>query len=227
MLTNYLRVILRFWWLVLLPLLVVVVITIRGYRPPQQGYQVTQRFATGLPPERTSAVYNYDRQYTWLSSEYMAAGFDNVIHTGLFAQNVANRLSAGGVILQPGQIQGALASDHKQSLLIVYLTWPDSEQSIQISQAVSTELTEHGASYWPQLTMPGAAPVIALDQPVPVAISISLRDRFDIPVRVVLAVAAGIALAFIAHFLDPFVRDRQELERLGFNVLGEIPHQKS
>ena len=227
MLISYLRLIMRYWWLALLPVIVTAAIALRSYRPPEPAYQITQRYAVGLPPERTSGVYNYDRQYVWLSSEYMAAGLDNIIRTSTFAQRVADRLVASGLTIQAAQIQGALASDHKQSLLMVYLTWPDAAQSVQISDAIYAELREHGSSYWPQLTNADAAPVIALDKPVPVPVTAPLRDRFDFPVRILLSLAAGIALAFVAHSLDPFVRDRTELENLGMAIIGEIPVHRS
>jgi capsular polysaccharide biosynthesis protein len=52
---------------------------------------------------------------------------------------------------------------------------------------------------------------------------VSLRDRLDLPVRFVLALAAGLALALLAHYVDPVIRERREVERMGFAVVGEIP----
>ena len=39
----------------------------------------------------------------------------------------------------------------------------------------------------------------------------------------VLALAAGIALAFLLDYLDDSVRSPRELEEMGLAVLGEIP----
>jgi len=36
----------------------------------------------------------------------------------------------------------------------------------------------------------------------------------------------GIGLALLAHYLDPFVRDRRDLDQLGLPVIAEIPRGK-
>ena len=45
--------------------------------------------------------------------------------------------------------------------------------------------------------------------------------------KVLIGVSAGlvvgVALAFIAHYFDPFVRGRDELEAMGWIVIAEIP----
>jgi len=50
-----------------------------------------------------------------------------------------------------------------------------------------------------------------------------IRSQLDLPLRVGLALVAGIGLALLAEYLDPTVRDREEIERMGFSILGEIP----
>jgi hypothetical protein len=37
------------------------------------------------------------------------------------------------------------------------------------------------------------------------------------------ALIAGISLAVLAHFVDPLLRGRQEVERMGIKVIGQIP----
>ena len=51
----------------------------------------------------------------------------------------------------------------------------------------------------------------------------SLRDRLELPMRLLIALAAGIALAFLAEYLDNRVRSRDDVEKLGLMVVGEIP----
>ncbi|MCL5997730.1 MAG: hypothetical protein M1546_16990 [Chloroflexi bacterium] len=223
MLADYARMILRRWWLALLPVVVVVAVTAVTYRPPGVTYQTTLRFAAGLPPEHTNGVYNYDRQYVWLASEYIANGLSDIVRTGLFAQHVAERVNALGQNVTPAQIQAALNADQTQSIVVVYLTWPDEVQNTLIGNAIIAELTERGTSYWPQLVDTTAAPVVSLDQPAPAAIAASLRDRLDLPIRLVLALVAGLALILLAHTLDPVIREPRELERMGFSIIGEIP----
>ena len=221
MFMEYMRVVARRGWLVALPLLAVIAITAFTYRAPDITYQVTLRFAAGLPPERTTGVYNFDRQYAWLASEYTANGLSDIVRTSLFAENVAARV---GEQVAPAQLQSALVADQKQSIVVVYLSWPNAEQSVRIGNAVSAELVERGAQYWPQLSMATSPPVVALDKPVPISSVTSLRDRFDLPLRLILALAIGITLALVAHALDPYVRRQSELERIGIGIMGRIPH---
>ncbi|MCL4507134.1 MAG: hypothetical protein M1434_02895 [Chloroflexi bacterium] len=226
MLNDYIRMILRRWWLVLLPVAALTIVTVATFRAPSPGYTVTLRYAAGLPPEQTSNAFDYDRYYTWLSSEYMANGFADIARTSLFAQNVADRVNAQGMSVSPGQLQGSISSDQKQSIMVIYLNWPDAAQAVKIGDAISAEFAEHGATYWPQISAATSAPVVPLDKPVAVPGAISLRDRFDLPMRFIVALVCGLALALIAHFLDPYVRERQELERMGLHIIVEIPLTK-
>jgi capsular polysaccharide biosynthesis protein len=107
--------------------------------------------------------------------------------------------------------------------MVVYLTWNNAAQVVQIGDAISSELTQNGTSYWPQLSAAKGAPVVALDKPIAVAQAVPLRDRFDVPVRILVALVAGLALVFIAHLLDPFLHDQRELERMDVPVIGQIP----
>jgi capsular polysaccharide biosynthesis protein len=68
-----------------------------------------------------------------------------------------------------------------------------------------------------------AAEAVPLDNGTPGALAPSLRARLDLPLKVALALAAGVGLALAAHYFDPFVRDRRDLEALDVPILGEIP----
>ncbi|HEY3289599.1 MAG TPA: hypothetical protein VGK87_05685 [Anaerolineae bacterium] len=224
MLTEYFFLVLRRWWIVLLPVVALAVFSLLTYRAPAPSYKVTMRFAAGLPPERAAGVFNYERYYSWLSSEYMANGFADVARTSIFAQNVADRVNATGMKVNADMIQGALSSDQKQSIMVIYITWPDAAQAVVIGDAISAEFTQKGLTYWPQISSASFAPVVQLDRPVPVAFVPSLRDRFDLPIRFILALVVGVALAFVTHALDPYLRDRRELKALGLNIIADIPY---
>jgi capsular polysaccharide biosynthesis protein len=59
-----------------------------------------------------------------------------------------------------------------------------------------------------------------------VAIAPSLRARLDLPLKLALGLVLGAALALLAHYFDPFVHDRRDLDRLGLPVAGEIPRSR-
>jgi capsular polysaccharide biosynthesis protein len=223
MLMDYARILLRRWWLVLLPPIVVVAITLLTTRPAQVTYQVTLSFAVGLPPEPLRAnAYNYDRHYNWLASEYVTQGFSLIISKGAFADGVTRQLAKKGVTLN-APVAGAIRSEYRSSVMLVYVTWPSAEQAAQIAQAVIDELNENYAAYWPQLEGAGASPVRLMDPITPIPIAPPLRDRFDIPVRILLGLLVGAMLALVWNYLDPAIRERREIERLGLNIVAEIP----
>jgi capsular polysaccharide biosynthesis protein len=50
-----------------------------------------------------------------------------------------------------------------------------------------------------------------------------LKQRLDLPLRLVLALLAGIGLAFLLEYLVPRIQTRKDMEALGVDVLAEIP----
>ena len=219
----YWKILIRRWWLVVVPIFVVALYTAATYSPPGPTYQVVMRFAAGTRPAGFSE--DYDRYYPWLTSEYVANGLSDVAVTGAFAQAVASRLAEAGYETSPSAIQPAIVADNAQSILVVYLTWPDAEQIVAIAEAIALELTESGATYFPQLE--GVEPAVRqLDTPTPMSLPPGLRTQLMGPaIKIGLAVGLGIALALLWHYLDPTVREAAELEDLGLSVLAEIPNQ--
>ncbi|RLC61302.1 MAG: hypothetical protein DRI80_09065 [Chloroflexota bacterium] len=145
--------------------------------------------------------------------------------TGVFAQAVASRLAEAGLEVAPAAIQGAIVTDNAQSILVVYLTWPDETQIVAVADAITAELTGNGAAYFPQLE--GVEPAVRpLDIPTPVPLPPGLRTQLMGPaIKIGLALAVGVALALLWHYLDPTVREAAELEELGLDILAEIPRK--
>ena len=204
-------------------MVVVAVYVAAAYAPPGPVYQVVMRFTAGTKPAGLSE--DYDRYYSWLTSEYIANGLADAADGNIFAQAVAARLVAAGHEITPAAIQPAIVTDNAQSILVVYLTWPDAEQIVALAEAVSAELTTNGAAYFPQLE--GIEPAVRQqDTPTPVSLSPGLRAQLMGPaIKIGLAASLGVALALLWHYLDPTIREAAELEELGLAVLAEIPRQ--
>lgn len=222
-LRAYWKVLLRRWWLVVAPVAVVVLYVLATYSPPGPVYQVVMRFAAGTEPAGLSV--DYDRYYPWLTSEYIANGLADVAETGAFAQAVAARLAEAGHQVAPAAIQPAIVTDNAQSILVVYLTWPDAEQIVAVADAISAELTGNSVAYFPQLS--GIEPgVRQLDAPAPVPLPPGLRAQLMGPaIKVGLALVIGVALALLWHYLDPTIHTSEEAEGLGLKVLAQIPRK--
>jgi len=219
----YWKILIRRWWLVVAPVVVVAFYVAATYTPPGPVYQVVMRFAAGTKLAGLSE--DYDRYYPWLTSEYIANGLADVAESGVFAQAVASRLAEAGYEVAPGAIQPAIVTDNAQSILVVYLTWPDAEQIVAVAEAITAELTGNGAAYFPQLE--GVEPAVRpVDVPMPVMLPPGLRTQLMGPaVKIGLALVVGVALALLWHYLDPTVHEAAELEALGLDVLAEIPHR--
>ncbi len=227
-LRRFIRILLRRWWLVAAPVLVVLAHLVVTYRTPPTTYQVVMRFAAGTTPAGLSV--DYDRYYAWLTSEYIANGLADIARTRLFAERVAARLMEEGLQVDAGAVQGAIATDNAQSIMVVYLTWPDPQQAVMVAQAVATELIKNGAAYFPQIPRPEeVGPMVRLlDEPIPVPVPPGLRAQMLGPaIRLALALGVGVGLALVWHYLDPTVREEAELEAMGVRVLARIPRSKT
>ncbi len=224
-LRQYWKIALRWWWLILLPPLVAATYGLATYRPPAATYAASLRFTAGQP-ETLASSPNYDpNYYRWLTSEYIVGGLKDWARTGAFAEAVSAELAARGVSIPAGAISGAIVTDNARSLLVVYLSWGNPDQLAALAEAVSKVLREQNAAAFPQLGGQ-AAVVVPLDKPAIGPVAPSLRARFDLPLKAGLGLVAGIALALIAHYFDPLVREREELEQIGLKVIAEIPRWK-
>ena len=181
------------------------------------------RFAAGTEPGGLSE--DYDRYYPWLTSEYIANGLADIAETGVFAEAVASRLAEAGHDIGPTAVQPSIITDNAQSILVIYLTWPTQAQAAAVADAISAELAENGAAYFPQLV--GIEPAVRrLDNPAPAPLPPGLRTQLMGPVvKVGLALVIGVALALLWHYLDPTIHEAAELEELEIAVLGEIPRK--
>ena len=219
-LRTLLKILRRYWYLVVLPPLLVGAVTLITYRAPAPGYASTLRFSVGYAPEQ-QALSLYDRKYpAWLTSEYIAGGLSDWAKTGDFAQAVAG--VAGGDITA-GEVAGSIVSDHLRSIVVLYLNGGDPDRLTAIGNAAVKVLQVRNNVIFPQ-NGEGAV-VTALDGVAAAPAPPSLRNRLDIPIRLALGVALGVALAFLAWYFDPRIRDRADAEAIGLNIIAEIPRK--
>jgi capsular polysaccharide biosynthesis protein len=216
----------RVW--IIVALLVVVLIGSLALRPePASLYQATMRFLVGVAPEaRTGDYYTYDRYYTWLSSEYLADDLSEVVKYSAFADDVSAHLAQREepITVSPGAIQGSTVAEKQHRILTLRITWGGADELAAIANAAAEVLPQNGPDYFAPVGA-GEARFTLIDRPVVVPVGKSLRERLDLPIRLFLALLAGVALAFLLDYLDDTVRDRAELEAMGITVMGEIPRR--
>jgi hypothetical protein len=189
------------------------------------SYGASMRFNVGVAPERIPGVYTYDRYYTMLTSEYLVDDLKrDRAEPGMFAGEVSRRLAAQGIVVPAGAIGASTQPGKLHRILAVNVTWPNREQLGPIAEAISATLTESSADFFGQFSA-DEADIRLIDPPAIAVVGPPAREQLDLPLRVLLALAAGAALAFLLDYLDRSVRDRTDIEKLGLPILAEIPRK--
>jgi len=218
------KVIIRRWPLALIPFIVVLGLGLATYHRPSPAYNVGIRYSAGLPPESgEGANYEDDRYYPWLTSEYIVNGLRDWVTSGSFAAAVSQELEQQGISVPAGSIGGSIAAENVRSVLLVSMTYGDSDVLAKLIDAATIVLQNRNQEAFPFQGEP--AVVVPLDDPVINQVPAGLRSTLDLPIRLALALGAGLGLAFLVDYLDPTVQTRKDLERLGFSVLAEIPRR--
>ncbi len=220
---QYVQVIRRRMWVVVSVFLIVLVVGALRASSPAPMYQASMRFLLGVRSGgEDSQYFSYDGYYTWLTSEYLLDDVAQLVQSRTFAEAVSQRLASQGLAVSAASISGATQTGQLHRILSVSVASPDPSQLERIALAVAeilpTEIERHFAQV-------GAGTVYAsvIDPPAVYAIGASLRQKLDLPLRLMLAILAGVVLAFVLDYLDDTVRDARELETAGLCTLGEIP----
>ena len=220
-LREYWTILWRRWWIIAGLALVVLAGSLVFRSHPTPMYQATMRLTIGVPAESEERVTIDPLYSAYLASEYIADDFAEILKSESFASDVSARLAAEGIMVSAGAIQG-FTVEKQHRILSMQITWPDEGQLRAIAQAARDTLEQDNAKYFKQLGSEGAD-VFVIDSPRIASLGISLKDRLDIPIRVALALLAGVGLAFLLHYLDDTIRDSQDVEALGLSVVGQIP----
>lgn len=211
----------RRWLLVLIPPLVVVLFSVATYQPPPPpGYNVGVNFIAGQQPTPGADLTDENRYYGWLGSEYIVNGLTDWAVSGNFKTAVTSQLATENIVVNPNSF--SVVADNVRSKLQISIQHGDANTLAQIMNAAIAVLTEQNADALPQLGGETAV-LVLLDEPVVTPLPLGLRSLLDIPLRLAIGVAAGFGLALLAEYLDPTIRNREEVAEMGFAILGEIP----
>ncbi len=217
-LRQYWRILWRRWWLIAVVLLVVLIVSLVTYRAPEPAYNAGMRFSVGIEgAEPVTAASGEGRSDAWLASEYLADDLSEVLKGGVFAEQISQQVG----FQVPA---GTIFASREHRIMSVSISADDRTKAQAIAEAVAAAIEDGGAAYFPQLAEIEASAIL-IDGPSISQAARSLRDKLDLPLRLLLAIVAGVVLAFLLDYLDDTVRDREEVEALGLDVLGEIPHR--
>ena len=217
-LREYWTILMRRWWLIVVLPLVVLLVSLVIRQEPPTTYQASMRFAIGIEGEEpVLAPSGEGRSDAWLASEYLADDLSEVLKGGDFAAEIGQRV---GFAVPAGTI----FASREHRIMTVTITWPDAAQVQAIAEAVAAAIEDGGEAYFPQLEGVQASAIL-IDGPGIGAVGPSLKDRLDLPLRLLVALVAAIGIAFLWDYLDDTVRGRADVEALDVPLLGEIPRQ--
>lgn len=220
----YWRVVRRRWWLPVLMVVLVLGLSVARPKPPR-GYVASMRFLVGVRPEPVGeGAYGYDRYYTWLTSEYLIDDFSQVVSGSEFARRVSARLENEGLTVPPGAIQGSTQTGKLHRLITITVYWPDPDQLQRIANAVVDTVREDSADFFPQAFGYGTEAIL-VDGPHVGPVLPGLREKLDIPVRLALALLAGLGLVLLWHYLDDTLYEQDDVRALGITILAEVPRR--
>jgi capsular polysaccharide biosynthesis protein len=221
-LIRYWHIVRRHWWLIAALVAIVGISSLLTYdwSPPQE-FTASLRFNVGIEPvPPDDAEYVYNPLDTWRSAEYLMDDLASAVRGSEYARRVAARLDQENV-----NLAGAFGAATEFRVLTISVRWGDREQLERIVNAAIKVLDGEGRELVGPLGR--ARPVLRLiDPPVVVPVGPSLTDKLELPIRLGLAVLAGVAGAFLLDYIDVSVRSGDELENMGIAVLAQIPRRR-
>ncbi len=225
-LRQYWAIIRRWWWIPVLTVLLTAALTLltqRPWQPRPAAYTTSLSFSVGVQPQDPAS--GEEAYYTALASEYLIDDLAEVVRGSEFAAAVSQRLQVQGITVPPGALQGSTQAGKLHRIMTVGITWGNPDELAEIGDAVAAVIEQEAATFMPRLFAQNGAAYL-VNQGGVGTVGPGLSDRLEFPLRLMLALAAGIALAFLADYLDDRIRSREDIERMGLMVVGEIPRRK-
>lgn len=216
------RVLARRWWLIAIPVIIATVFAVPDVlnrRAISGGYTVSIRYTAAQDYDALPRPEG-DYQDIWLSSELTVNAFTDWVRGNRFLREAADLAAERGVNIDPASIR--VSADNERSLGQIIFGHDDAEALAAFQQAAVEVLRTRSQDFFAQL---GGAPasVSILDLSPITPAPPPLIDRYTPLLRVGLAFIAGCALALLAHYLDPALRRREDVEALGLRVIAHIP----
>ncbi|MDQ7029413.1 MAG: hypothetical protein Q9O62_06355 [Ardenticatenia bacterium] len=226
-LRAYVAVVRRRWWvLIFLPALVLIM-SLLTYTPPVPSYQYVIRLVVGVEPlvEGERPLETDPRLAAAQASEYIADDLSVIVGEAAFAEAVNARLPQE-LRVPPGALAGSTVAEKQHRILTVTITWGRPEQLERIGDAVVQTLREEAGRFLP-LAGGERTQVAVIGAYGPFPLGLSLRQKVEIPLRALIALAAAVVIVFTWDYLDDTVRTREEARHLlNAPVLAEIPRRR-
>lgn len=225
-LRQYWHIVWKRFWIPALLFIVVLLASLVMQRPAQPQYQASGRVLVDVPPLEAVEGMGFDPRLTApQATEYLVDDFTQFVSSQAVADAVSQRLAGQGIQVPPGVLQSSTASEQIHRVVTIRVTWADPDEALTILNAAVEVLQQEAPAYFGRLGL--EQPQVTLfDGPSVSPVPPSLSERLDMPVRLLLALLAGVALAFLLDYLDDSIRGRQDLEEMDIPVVAEVPRRR-
>lgn len=209
----------------LLVTLVVSVVLTYG-RPPTYETELRILVKPILPDAPDTGYYSRE-YYRTLFAEYVQDDLSEVIKSLRFAEDVGELIKTRyGAALTTAGIVAAFETRKEHRVVRITVTTPSSRDTKRIGEAAAEVLQTVGWQYVSPEDRPQVE-VQVIDPPQEPAAPTLLFRLLTVVLHVSVALAVGVAWAFLLDTFDDRVRTPDDVERgLGLAVLVAVPHGK-
>jgi capsular polysaccharide biosynthesis protein len=212
----------RRWWLIAIPVIAAAALALPDMLAPGAqtgGFSASIRYSAF---QDISAIPRSEGDYQdlWLSSELLVNALTDWVRSSSFREEIAARLQAEGVAFSAGAL--GTAADNERSVGQISFGYPDGPTLDAVVDAAIAVLQTRAADYFPQLGGQNAS-VTVLDRTAAAPAPPSLPNRFAPVLRIAVGLLAGLGLAALSLYLDPFVRRREDVASAGVPVIAALP----
>lgn len=220
---EYVAIVLRHWWLVLLAGLITATVAFLFSRSQPPVYQASVRLmAIAQPPDYWLDLYAKNR----------LASYQDLIRNGTF---IAQALAQAGLQDDAGRVIGALQLARNQDSNVVQLVVEDTDpaRAARVANALAdafvAQIESENQRILEQFRDPfgqriqGTVSLIKLDSPAPPTVPIGPRTRLNTAAGLILGLLLGIVLSFVVEYFEDVLRGAHDIQRvLDLPLLAEL-----
>lgn len=226
---RYWRVLTRRWPVVVaIPLLVAIgSLALFAIRPVTYT-ATTQVQLVIVPPQASNdAFFRYADYYNFLATEYMADDLVEILNGNVFTQDVATTLAGPDFKLgvPVDDLRGALDVTRQHRVIIIAVTSTDRALATTVARAAVKTLQADPVRYFSRGGSGAAidAKPFVIEEPL-AAKSNRAKSLLNAALQTLVALFAGIGLAFFLEYLDDRLRDEDGVSSaLQLPVLAKVP----
>jgi capsular polysaccharide biosynthesis protein len=183
-----------------------------------------QLSVTRAPQQIDIEEFRFNEYYLFLSSEFLLDDLVEIVRGNVFAQDVHERILAEhGLDISAGEVQASISSERRHRILTIDVTNADPDHAVLIAQAATTQLSDDAARYF-GFDSPERGALVEPIQVAEFAGPASNPDQIFWALQLMVAVFAGVLLAFLFDYLDDRLHSAEMVEEsLGLDVIAEVP----